>query len=207
MRRPRAAFASAASTIRSTCRCARRPTRRCSATSRTGRTRRPGTTRSAPRRSGWTAASPSTSPPSTRTSRTCRRPRPPAPAPRAWCSTCRPPAAWAAEAELFARPNANWDFGVSASVHRCEAHLLGHLDAAGRHVGGGRRPCRWQPAADGAQDPGGRERGLHAAGHGRQGFLRQPDGAIRGLVPSRSSRTRSPGSGRSAAPGTRTRRG
>ena len=110
------------------------------------------------------------------------------------------------ELELFARPNANWDFGVSATLHRCEAHLVGHLDPAGRHDGGGRRPCRRQPPADGTQDAGGRERGLHAAGHGRQGLLRQPDGAVRRHRRSRSSRTRSPGSGRSAAPGIRTRR-
>jgi iron complex outermembrane recepter protein len=41
-------------TTRSTCCCARRPTSSCSATIPTGRTRRPGTTSSAPRRSGST---------------------------------------------------------------------------------------------------------------------------------------------------------
>jgi hypothetical protein len=67
-------------------------------------------------------------------------------------------------------------------LHRCEAHLVGHLDAAGRHDGGGRGPGRRQPPADGPQDAGGRERGLHAAGHGRQGLLRQPDRAVRRFI-------------------------
>ena len=130
---------------------------------------------------GWTTASPSTSPPSTRTSRTCRRPRPPAPAPRAWCSTCRRPAASAGSSELFARPSANWDFGVSASYidAKLTSSVTSTLPDGTTVVVGGLADGNRLPTAP--KTAGGRERGLHAAGHGRQGLLRQPDGAIRRL--------------------------
>ena len=59
-----------------------------------------------------------------------------------------------AEAELFARSERELGLRAVGHRHRCQADVVGHLRAARRLDDGGRRTCRRQPLADGAQDAG-----------------------------------------------------
>ena len=86
------------------------------------------------------------------------------------------------EAELFARPNANWDFGLSATYidAKLTSSVTSALPDGTTVVVGGLADGNRLPTAPKTQAP--RSVGYTLPLMGDEGLLRQPDGAVRGLV-------------------------